>query len=495
MKILTRTASLITTLLFANGCASQDFGSSNLEEAVQGDYSIDEYSRFVTIYPSNDTAPDGSVTLAQRFLLNIENTRFILQPSVLITGNVMGWYSVENQGFAPTPGESAPVADAIINFQDPTAPADRTTITDDKGQFLLHVVPSTTGTIQILPSVPSIPPLSIDASTLGKELLSIDLGTGYPIFGWITDVDDDPIASVEVSAAREDGLQTASTFTDDFGYYQLKVPDGNWIITAHGRANERDPTLVSDTAIISSNSAQVDLYYHNLELLSIGGRVVTENGSGVGGATVTMTSESLDSYNNQATMTTSVICNANGYFDTRVLSGSYHVVATPPEEEPLQTGLTLFSVEPKTTNLPDLTLNSFVESLGLVTDSLGAPIPSTAVTLQETQGLLRTWTAYSDKTGLYYATLPVEPIIATLTPPENNLGLATTILLYTPIEEEVATLPISNGYLLTGTALGISNNETMPLEYAWVEITNTQGDILANTITNINGDFEVRLAD
>jgi hypothetical protein len=495
MKILTRTASLITTILFVNGCANQDYASSNLEELAPDGYSVDEYSRFVTIYPSNDTTPDGNVILPQRFLLNIENTRFILQPSVSITGTVVGWFSVENQGFAPTPGESAPVEDATINFQDPTSPADRTTITDEKGQFSLHVVPSTAGTLQILPSVSSIPPLSIDVSTLGKDSLPIDLGAGYPIFGWITDDDSDAIASVEISATRDDGLQTATTFTDDFGYYQLKVPDGNWIITAHGRASERDPTLVSDTTIISSNSAQVDLYYHNLDLLSIGGRIVTENGSGVGGSTVTLTSESLDSYNHQATMTTSVICNANGYFDTRVLSGSYHVVATPPEEEPLQTGLTLFSVEPKATNLPDLTLNSFVESLGLVTDSQGAPIPSTAVTLQETQGLLRTWTAYSDKTGLYYATLPVEPIIATLTPPESNLGLATTILLYTPIEEQVATLPISNGYLVTGKALGTNSNEAIPLEYAWVEITDAQGDVLANTITNINGDFEVRLAD
>lgn len=482
------------TIAIGVACSASNFSPSEepTDSALNGSEAATD-NLYITIHPI-DYQDDSPAFLSQKFAIDdTDYQELTLVQSIDLSGVVTGWYATPWSSVTP-PGTADPVPNAYVVFDSPNQPGERMAQTDVLGEYAIDVVPQKEMRVRVHTGDPMIAPISLDIKQSSSADVDLDLGYGITLYGSILDSGGVPLSEFEVQAESADELETASTYTNELGFFQLQVPTGSWRIISKGRDDGRDPIQTSDWYEVSEEAVRIDLVYNNLDLITVGGRVVDNTGNGVSNVSIQFQSTSLHSYKDIAEYSTSVTTNSTGHFDTKVISGLYTINVLAPEASQLSNkSFELMIDDPSETEIEDTVLNDFMDTDLFLEDEDGAPLIDASVLVRETIANGRHWTLYTDNFGNISTQLPMGELQVEITPPGDRLELVLTRLVWDTAESPFLSVVVEAGVLFTGNAFGDYDAEMIPIENAWFEVTDSQNEIIAMGLTQDDGWFEFRV--
>ena len=146
------------------------------------------------------------------------------------------------------PGSEEPVV-SHLSVQKPFSAQSYFFSTDDEGRFETWVIPASDYVLSVVPST--------DGAVFKTMNLTVEPGTnvqqdvyleyGQTLWGRVTNNGGQGISSVGIYAEDPHGNRSATTYTNDAGYYSIRVLAGNYTLHSIGRSEQsgRDPVLSS----------------------------------------------------------------------------------------------------------------------------------------------------------------------------------------------------------------------------------------------------------
>ncbi len=420
-----------------------------------------------------------------------------LSKSVLVSGYVSA-YQVSPWSGADLPGQDVAVrAEVSLHLKDS---AQSTVVSTDPGDgwFETRVVPDEGYTLAVSPDSPEVPAALLEVDALDDLDLDLDLGQGTPLYGRVTLDDGSPMVGARVYATSGP-VQTAASLTDQEGWYLLRVQDNlDWSLVCTGRDDGRDPTLTTDTLAVSGDHLRHDLTYGPLDKVVISGRVLDASGLPAKQARVRLVAESLDGFPEGTQHEPDGSTGSNGNFDILVVPGTWTLEILPEESElatssSSRSPVALEALEvDEAVDLGRIDLPAYTSLSGIVTDPDGVPVAGAGLHLTEVGFNSRSWASYTEDDGTFTVEVPQVDLMITLTPPPDRANvLATTRLSLNPSEVTEPELRIEQGQRLRGI---VRAPEGEALPYALIEVHSDADALLAVTVTDGEGRFDVGVA-
>jgi len=495
MKAPVTVAALLSLLaLSASGCAEYGMSKNELDSGAQApreDDSVSGYLR-VDVYPS-DQNPD---LLPETHILDgdWEGLSLTMSTPVTFEGQVWG-YDATPYFDISVPGSAIPIESMVSVFQQGTImSASAHTETDSDGAFQLHLPKSNDYTLTVVPVEPTQLPLLVEhgvtiRADVSGELIELDYGA--PIYGHIDNSSGLPLSTLDVELWLRDpttGATGPSVVPDDDGYFQLRaLPGQTYQVVMAGAAGELVPTTSQDVLVESDEGAEVDFQIGVIQGVGVSGQALTVSAnSAVGGATVRFVSLELFDFPG-GELVIDDITNSLGEYRVVLLPGRYRAEVIAPaslELSPVQATLTVteqgdgddFDVQ-----LPGLYA---IESQILGPDGQALEGVTVVATERGFEGF--TYTATSDSGGYFMLEVPTVKLQFVLKPPE---GEASVTYIETPVEEFPSIIMLELGDEISG---GIQHDD-QPVAFALVEVRDSEDQLYATTLTDEDGEFQVRV--
>ncbi len=482
----------IALALLLGGCAEYAMSKNELDSgalAPREDTTVTGYLR-VDVYPS-DQNPD---LMPETHILDDEWEGLTLSMStpVQYEGQVWG-YDATPYFDIDVPGSSIPI-EAMVSVYKPGTimSASAHTEPDSDGAFLLRLPASDDYTLSVVPVEPTQLPLLVDSDVtirddVDDELIELDYGA--PVYGHIENSSGLPLSSLDIELCLvhpSTGIEGPSVAPDDDGFFQLRaLPGQSYQVRLSGAAGELVPTTVQDVLVESEDGAEVDFQIGVIQGVGVSGQVLADT-SAVEGATVRFSSLELFDFPG-GELELDDITSSRGEYRLVLLPGRYRAEIIAPaslELSPVQTTITATSGGDD--NDFDVQLSGLVPIESQILGPDGEPLEGVTVVATERGFDGYTYTTTTDASGYFMLEVPSVKLQFVLQPPE---GEASVTYIETPVEDFPSIVMLDVGDLITG-AIG---NDGEPVAFALIEVRDSDDQLYATTLTDENGNFQVRV--
>lgn len=488
------------------GCMSADMNVAPLAGAADTGVQSRSIGLRVNVVPSQvlrDSAdPEaGFRALPQTFARDgVDDSAPLDLGTLALTGPVLQTGTVDafrvNPTVADVPGETVPAAGSVRVYQ-PDSLQSYVASVGGLGDFSAWMVPGADYVAQFVPDDPLLPtsilPFSPESPSQPE---SWDLGPGVPIYGFVT-VGGDPMVGARLHVVSADGISSTTAWTDETGYYQLRVQPGTWTVVCEGRDNGRDPTMTRRDLDVSDVGAALDVPFPPIEVGGLQGSVDDAEGGPAEGATVRVTSEALTGFDLldgwEASWSSDIPVTEDGFFYSVILPGQYTIEVLPPstdrgaqlsptrkEHQTMDAG---YNPQPSIALLPLVTLE------GTVVGQNGNPLESAHVLCSEQGFDHRGYEAYSGPAGRFSVAVPNVPLTCEVTPPSADQRHPSGRFPVDPSAGGAVELQLPDGQLVSGVVTLDGVEES----FAVVEVRDAAGQVLGAGLTGKDGSFAIRV--
>ncbi len=484
---------LIVGLLVA-GCAEYGVAKNDMDAPAEQDGNeevVTDYLR-IDVYPS-DQNPD---LLPQTHILDEEWEGLSLSMStpVAYEGEVWGydaspWFDIS------VPGSSIPIEAMVSIYKPGTIMSDSAhTVPEEDGAFELRLPAADDYTMTVVPVDPVQLPLLVQdtltvRSDVSDELIVLDYGA--PVYGRIENRSGLPLSSLDLELCLRDpytGTEGPSVSPEPDGFFQLRaLPGYTYQVVMSGAAGELVPTTVQDVTVESDEGAEVDFDIGVIQGVGVSGRVLTAaNSSAVEGATVRFTALELDDFTGSE-LVVDDITSSRGEYRVVLLPGRYKAEFIAPASMGLSpTQAVIVASEQDAGEDLDVTLEGLHDIECQVLGPGGEAIPGVSIVATERGFDGYTYTATTDDSGYFLIQVPLVKLQFVLQPPE---GEASVTYVETPVEEFPAIIMLEHGDAISGSIA----HDGEPVAFALLEVRDGDDQLYATTLTDENGDFQVRV--
>ncbi len=480
-------------LVASLGCADyavNSKGDSELSAPEQDGNGVSDYLR-VDIYPSDqnpDLLPETHILDEEWEGLTVE----MLNP-VTLAGEVWGYDATPYLGI-DVPGSSIPI-DARVSFyrQGTIVSAGAVTQSEQDGAFSISLPRGDDYTFSVVPIDPSQLPFLVEQHVIVRadsedELIELDYGV--PVFGHITNSSGLELDSLALEVALlhpATNTKGPSVQPDERGYYQLRALAGmSYQVVLSGAQGELVPTVRQEIVLESDEGGEIDFQLGSLEPIDVDGQVISSTSAAVEGATVRFSSLELDDFPG-GELEVDDITSSRGEYRLSLLPGRYHAEFIAPASLglcPSQAVLDLHASEDGEDYDVQLSALTTIESQ--VLGPGGEPLAGVTVVAIERGFDGYTYTATTDKAGYFSLAVPEIKLQFILTPPE---GEASVTYVEVPVEEFPSIIMLEQGDAISGNV----HHGDEPVAFALLEVRNSEDQLYATTLTDENGDFQVRV--
>jgi hypothetical protein len=426
----------------------------------------------------------GVLLLPQAFGPFVDGSGFelVMEPAVRISGKVG---AVALTPWLSTPLPTQPIeVDATLIFEGSQYAGTYFANTGEDATYELDLVPDSYR-VTAIPDDPAAPAQVLQLDVIADEKVDIALDTGVAAWGRVLRADGSPVFRAAVFAATSESATSEPVFTDEEGWYELRVLPGTWEIFTTGDPSRPTPQISSLPVEVPQEGLRVDLEYAEEPLVSIGFRVVDGNAQGLSRVPVTIRSSGLVGYaDEEASYTVQTLTDSEGFIFTNVPRGKYDIVVSPATG----TDLGAFAFTGQTiqddTQLPTVSLPVTETFATTIVDDEGAPVQLATLACTEIHGIGRSWSATSNDSGVVAIDLPPTEMACLVTPPTSTLA-STQLLLDGSFPGQVDLRPgnpISGRVVINGMG---------PAERAIVRLRDTDGTVWGTTLTDSGGNYRL----
>jgi hypothetical protein len=480
----------VAFILCLAGCAqlAKD-GDNSANSAEGGGGTFDAAQLRIDLFPG-PTNPD----LANQSWLASADTKLDdmdikLSPSVEVSGQVVG-YEV-NPNNAEVPGADRQPVSATVSVIRVGTLSGASVTTDDNGFFSLMVPPSNGYQFSIVPTDGSTLPFQVSSDadiTDKRDLETIDLGYGAPVFGIVRDSEGSAIVGAKVALEHlATGVMGPSTTTDQSGHYLLRAYPDEYILQVMGQIGQAMPVIRLPAMVAETDGLSLDVNMGQITPVAVFGQVFDAEGRGaIRNVRVRLRSVELDYSDGRLQVETDT--DRDGLFGRDLLAGAWTGEIIPEFDTPFGGVSISFRVGATRVDLAAIHLPDRVQFSSSVLDTDGEPVPREAVNAQETGFDGYVFSTSTDADGRFDLDLPPQSIALLVSPPNADLAMAR--VLVDPATDQ-GTVYLSTGELISGrvTRLGEA------VRFALIEVRTLKGTLLATAFTDESGAFETRIAE
>ncbi len=479
-------------LALLSGCAGEALYSKAGADSAPGGAEFDDSGNQlrIDVIPSSVTpelTAQSWITPLDADLLEL-NIR--VTPSITVTGTVLG-YEATPYG-AEVPGSESVPIDAQVTLIRPGTINGSSIATNASGQFTLSVPPSGGYRLSIVPrDAPSIPFFVESGLSLTEDtdFGDIDLGHGEPIYGKVLYHDGDPVTGAQVRAVDPlSGVAGPSTLTDAQGHYMIRAEPGTLEVKAGGNPGTYLPTLVHSVDVAEEAGIHLSFDMGDISPVQVAGTVIgASSGAREKDIKVRFRSASLDEVD--GTLEVETETDGDGLFSRSILPGAWIVEFIPPFDSDRSPVVFSFDVDANQgtpVNLDDIELPERVRIQREIVDPWGSPLPGAVVNAREVGFDGYIYSATADIDGRIDMELPATDMELTLVPPTT--GLAVSRIQLNPATDS-DTLQVVEGQSISGVVW----SEGASVPFALVEVRDTDGTLLASSVTGPDGNFTVQI--
>jgi len=411
---------------------------------------------------------------------------------VVVGGSVTGLPAPTTVPVAALPGaeEPVPVPGEVRILHDSSVQSYRTPL-DAAGRFDTRVIPEADYQMAVVPDDPSLPLAFFDLSATEDLLeLSFDIGAGVPVYGFVTS-EGEPVAEAEV-VVEQQGVETASVFTDARGFYELRAAAADATVRCLGRDPTVDPMLEISDVPVPPEGLRRDFAYEVSERVLVEARLQDVDGSALADdVEVRFTARSLDGLETQkASFVTSDV--TGQLVLVRLPPGVYDVEVLPPAEGAgasyTPTRIEDVVVEDDT-DLGTLVLEPTWLVRGTVSDPRQQLIASVAVACREDDFGRRSWSTVTDAEGAFELDLPQVSVTCSLTPPVEFTSVALTRRRFDPRDNIAPSFQLAAGQTVSGRVARDGEGEPLVV----VELRDRDELLLGSALTDDEGAWTMQV--
>jgi len=485
------------------GCSSAEFA---LDEASAWDTgeALSEYGPDISL--RMDIQPTGDGYLPQSFQLNNSSWKNLvvpLQETVRVEGTIVGFDSNPYGSFdTVVPGESEIPIEAYVEISQPGTINGASTNTNEDsqstpGSFSLNIPAGTGYQFSVIPLDPSDLPFFVSTNenfTQPATLLDIDLGSGYPVYGQVTESDGTPVEGAFVRLIDTNtGVEGPTSTTDDDGYYMLRATQGDYSIRVEGDPLKLAWLPTVETELIFSEDAEfsnVNFDMGNLSTIDVTGYVFGPNNEPMGSdVRIRFTSLNLDNANGKAIFETST--SALSRLQEDLLPGRWLVEFIPENTETSSVAPLSQIVNINTEgNLGDIILPETVLLNCKIRDVNGGAAENALVVLKEVgfdNQIVSGWTDQNGDIEIEVSPIDLDVFIS---PANTDLSSAITYIPFNPSTDSCDRFNLETGDIFSGRLDGPED----AIGYASISIYDEDDNLYAQTLTDESGAFSFRIA-
>ena len=487
--IATALLALLTSACAEYGVSKNDLDSGG--QAPREDNPVSDYLR-VDVYPS-DQNPD---LLPETHILDGDWEGLSLSMSTPATYAGMVWgYDASPYFDISVPGSFIPIEAMVSVYKAGTImSASAHTDAMEDGAFRLRLPRADDYTLAVLPVEPTQLPLLITQgvsirSDVSDELIELDYGA--PVYGRIANGTGLELGALELELWLRDpvtGSVGPKVSPDDAGYYQLRaMPGHSYQVVLAGDTGELVPTTRQDVVVESDEGAEVNFQIGAFESVGVSGQGVTAaNSSAVEGATVRFTSLELYDFPD-GELILDDITSSRGEYRLAVLPGRYMVEFIAPASMGLSPAQVILAASHDGDGDDfDVQLEGLYTIESQVLGPGGQALAGVTVVATERGFDGYTYTATSDEGGYFRIDVPMVKLQFLLNPPE---GQASVTYIEAPVEDFPSIIMLERGDTIQGSIL----HKDDPVAFAIVEVRDSEDQLYATTVSDDNGEFQVRV--
>lgn len=372
-----------------------------------------------------------------------------------------------------------PVANAIVKIYDEDGNELAQTKTDENGSYILEVEEE--GTHELVATIPGFgdkESVVITEDWDDNQRIDMTLEPMLTAQGEVKNEDGSPASNVDIELTDEDGNVIYSGKTDENGYYQFPLEE-NLTYTA----------FATDGTLAGSETFTTDAGYDPLEdtdivlgpIYTVKGLVLDEDGNPVSNALVKI-------YDEDGNEVAQVWTDENGEYTIPIYEdGSYQVVATIPGYGDIEQ--VTIDENWNNDNVLEMTLEPMLTAQGVVKTEDGSPAGNVDIELKDENGNV-IYSGKTDENGYYQFPLEDDQTYTALATDGMLSGkeVFTTNDSYNSLEDK--DIVLASGTFVEGIVLDEDGN---PVSGATVNLYDDQGNLIASTMTDENGEYHFDL--
>ncbi len=489
---------LVPSLGAVSGCASSEvaLGGSRGDVDTDAPADVDDTGLFedtptqlrLVVEPASETAPEG-LLLPQTFgpYTDARNITAILKPAVDVSGTASAFIPDPWPGVLPGASE---FLDGVLRLSVPaTGRRWETEILD--GAFFLTVPPGA-WVATVFPDA-ALVPIWTESVDLGVATeLTLEAPDGLPVWGQVTTGGGSPATGVTVSIVDLEGVRGPHTVTDDQGWYELRAPAGLATVEVSPVTGSRLPTLRATPIVSSEDGARTNLAWANTGTVAVALRLVDEDDQGLGGMPLSLRSERLDGYGaGNASWSVELTSDSRGFVDVRVPPGAWRLEVGPEDAPRSSRALDGVSIT-EDIDLGDILVPLLDPTPITVASHAALPLVDAALTCRERIGRQRTFLGRTGEDGTLDLALPDGVLVdCFVSPPSDRDDLAPRRVTLTG--GVAVGLTLGPGEILQGQVLVDNDAGPRAEALAVVRVLDDDGNLLAQTLSDESGAFQVRI--
>ncbi len=481
-------------LLAALGCAAsksaEDLAAQFADTADGADAGSSRNLR-LDVYPSSWSYPELS---PQTFTFTGDDWTGLeleLAERVPIEGVLTG-FDVTRAAEVSAPGEAGqPIDGRFVARLPGTVVAQSYEVTE--GVMRYEALPAAGYQLAWIPAPDLLLPFALvtDASLARDSDISMDLSFGLPVYGAVTNEDQQPLPGIQIRAIDPaTGLAGEPVSTDADGRYQLRVFEGSYTLEVSGGPSTYYLPTLSLPLEVGGEGLEQDIQYATTESHNVTGQIFDSDGRPLQNVIVRFTARDLEE-RYSASLQTESETDANGLFTVRVVSGAYTIEYIPDYDSsagPLELR-DLLHVDGNLDLEPVTLADRLLLSARVLTDT-GRPVSDALIQAQEIGFDHYVYAAQTDGDGALTLAVPDTPLRWTIVPPaEGYEDWAITLLDASPAGLMDRDVTLVRGERIQGcvAALGV------PLTFTPVDLRDGSGALYTTATTDEQGCFDVRL--
>lgn len=488
---------LLSTLpIFA--CAEKSYSTSDMasvESDANNELSSSQRSFRIDVYPSdafNDILPQS---FPLDGITDYSGLEIDLQPTVSLSGNLQGYAVHPTSNDIVVPGENSNVEGRIELFQFNSI-SSAVGYSDSLGNYEISV-PAGEYDMMLTPLNPENLPFEHieDFQLYSNEIVDVDFGSGRPIFGQIM------AGSTALTGATIQVLELYSDtpspkfYLEADGEYRIRVPldQDEFRLLIESQSNDIPIPTIETTIQTTSEEEFIEFNLDIGELapVTVRGNLKHPQGDAYSErALIRITAVEL--FDNEGTLVIETNNDSNGGFRADLLPGRWVAHFIPPFGEDNRVSPTEIEIIVEGNSdiqLGNITLQESVNVSGVVYDPQGQPTSGVLISCKEVDFDEHVYSTYTDADGRFDFLLPPYPCNATLTPIHSKAAIQ-NFLLSSPSTEQFYELRLISGTEISGTLLF----ESKSIPFALIEIRDDENELLATTLSDNEGNFELRLS-
>ena len=416
-----------------------------------------------------------------------------LQPTVILSGTIQG-YDINPTSDILVPGQ-AQFVEGRVELRQNNSIAGVVGYSSIDGSYSLEA-PAGEYDFLISPIFPSNLPFHITEaiSLTNNDTLDVEISPGRPLFGSVL-AGSEPLtdALVQVFDSQSNTPSAQYNLNED-GEFRIRIPEDrdDLRIELYRLASDAPIPTVVEEVQLSEDSEYFEWRTDigPLNEVKVSGRLKHPSG-GIYQERALIRFKAIELDQNNGELTIETNNDTNGRFRTDLLPGRWSVSIIPPFGEDTTvspTELELIVEEDNDVQMEDITLNESIRITGNILDPQGLPASGVIFSCKEDGFDQHVYSTSTDTEGQFSLDLPPSPCLATLTPIGGNAAIQ-SFYFSAPSDEQQYELRLESGTEISGSIL--FENAVVP--FALVEIRDDENNLLASTLSDNDGRFNLRL--